>query len=454
MKPDDVDGKRVTVVGAARSGLAAARLLSRAGAAVFLTEKGELSDGARAALHEAGVHHEAGGHTARALDADFFVISPGVPSSSELVQAALRNGLRVYSEIEAASWFCRAPIIGITGSNGKTTTTSLLGYLFKNAGRSTVVAGNIGFPFSEYVLESKPEDVVVLEVSSFQLDYIDTFRPQVSVLLNITPDHLDRYDHDFVKYARSKFRIFENQQGDDVLVYNHDDALVREYVGRLAEQRPVTAWGLSQDEEVRDGAFLRGDAIVLRTGGREDVLMPVSELALRGAHNVYNSMAAAVAARALDADFGFIRESLATFAGVPHRLELVRELDGVRYVNDSKGTNVDAVRYALGSFEEPIVLIAGGKDKGNDYTPIKRLVEERVRAVIAIGESAGKVMQELGAVAPRAERAESMEEAIRKARVLAEPGDVVLLSPACASFDMFNNYEHRGEVFKEVVRSL
>ncbi|HET6567038.1 MAG TPA: UDP-N-acetylmuramoyl-L-alanine--D-glutamate ligase [Rhodothermales bacterium] len=454
MTPEEVEGKRITVVGAARSGLGAARLLSRAGATVFLTERGELGDAARILLNEAGVHHESGGHSARALDADFFVISPGVPSSSELVQAALAGGLSVFSEIEAASWFCRAPIIAITGSNGKTTTTSLTGYLYKNTGRSTLIAGNIGFPFSDIVWESKPEDVVVLEVSSFQLDHIDTFRPRVSVLLNITPDHLDRYDHDFDKYARSKFRIFENQKDDDVLIYNHDDALVQEHVGRFAERRPVKAWGFSQYEEVEQGAFLRGDTIVLRTDGREDVLLRVDELALRGEHNVYNSMAAAVAGRALEASLDVVRESLSTFAGVPHRLEFVRELDGVRYVNDSKATNVDAVRYALGSFDEPIVLIAGGKDKGNDYGPIQRLVEERTRAVIAIGESSDKVMAELGRVAPRAERAASMEEAVRRARDLAEPGDVVLLSPACASFDMFNNYEHRGEVFKGIVQSL
>ncbi len=454
MSPEEVKGKRVTIIGAARSGLAAARLLSRTGATVFLTDRGELSDEAKQNLHEAGVAFEEGGHTDRALEADFFVISPGVPSSNELVQQALHAGLAVYSEIEAASWFCRAPVVAITGSNGKTTTTSLAGYIFTRAGRNTSVAGNIGFPFSDFALERVPEDVVVLEVSSFQLDHIAAFRPRVSVLLNITPDHLDRYDNDFGKYARSKFRILENQKDDDVLVYNHDDVLVREYVERITGQRKLWALGFSREQFLSQGAFVRDGAIVLRLAGNEEMLMAPEELALRGEHNLYNSMAAALAAKAMGVGSNVIREGLATFAGVPHRLEFVRELDGVKYVNDSKATNVDAVRYALGSFEEPIVLIAGGKDKGNDYTPLKPLVERKIRAIVAIGESAEKVVRELGPCTPQSVRADSMEAAVRKSKDLAHVGDVVLLSPACASFDMFKNYEDRGDTFKRIVLGL
>jgi UDP-N-acetylmuramoylalanine--D-glutamate ligase len=299
-----------------------------------------------------------------------------------------------------------------------------------------------------------PEDVVVLEVSSFQLDHIDTFRPQVSVLLNITPDHLDRYDYDFNKYAQSKFRVFENQRDDDVLVYNHDDQLVRDYVTYVTGRRTLRALGISQQEELAEGGFLRDDTLVLRLNQQEELLMQADKLALRGRHNLYNSLAAAVAARVMEVRSDVVRESLTSFEGVPHRLELVREVDGVRYVNDSKATNVNAVWYALESFNERIVLIAGGRDKGNDYASLKPLVRRKVRAVVALGESADKVMKELGSIAEHQVEAASMEDAIRSAHLLAEPGDVVLLSPACASFDMFENYEDRGDTFKRLVRSL
>ena len=454
MDTADIKGKEVTVIGGARSGLAVARLLSEAGAKVFLTEKGEPTEGLEDSLRAAGVAYEFGGHTPRALEADFFAISPGVPSTVNLVQQAQRNGLKVYSEIEVASWFCRAPIVAITGSNGKTTTTSLVGHIFRTDGRTTVVAGNIGYPFADYVGELTPDDVVVLEVSSFQLDHIDTFRPRVSVLLNITPDHLDRYGNDFNRYAQSKFRIFENQRDDDVLVYNEDDELVQEYVAWVAKRRPLRALGISLEKEVAAGAFVRDGALVLRINQQEENLMQANQLALRGRHNLYNSLAAAVAARVMEVRSDVVRESLVSFEGVPHRLEFVRELDGVRYVNDSKATNVNAVWYALESFSERIVLIAGGRDKGNDYGPLKPLLRSKGRAVIAIGESAEKVMRELGPTAEQSMEAASMEEAIRYARLVAEPGDVVLLSPACASFDMFENYEDRGDTFKRLVRSL
>ena len=454
MDPSEITGKRVTVIGGARSGLAVARLLAEAGAQVFLTEKREATRGLEQALDEAGIAYEFGGHTRRALEADFFAISPGVPSTINIVQQAQRSGIKVYSEIEVAAWFCPAPIVAITGSNGKTTTTSLIGHIFRRAGRTTVVAGNIGYPFADYVRGLTPEAVVVLEVSSFQLDHIDTFRPRVSVLLNITPDHLDRYDYDLNQYAQSKFRIFENQKDDDVLVYNHDDALVRDYVAYVTTQRTVRTIGFSRQEVLDEGAFLRGEQIVLRIHQQEEILMEAEKLALRGQHNLYNSLAAAVAARVMEVRSDVIRESLASFEGVPHRLELVREIDGVRYVNDSKATNVNAVWYALECFNERIVLIAGGRDKGNDYSSLKPLVRRKVHAVVALGESADKVIRELGAVAEHSVSAVSMEEAIRYAHFFAEPGDVVLLSPACSSFDMFDNYEDRGDTFKRLVISL
>jgi UDP-N-acetylmuramoylalanine--D-glutamate ligase len=460
----DVRNKTVTVIGAARSGLAAARLLAERGATVFVTDSGEVGADARAELDAAGIEYESGGHTDRALDADLVVVSPGVPTQADLVQRALGNGLPVYSEIEVASWFCPSPIVAITGSNGKTTTTSLVAHVFRTAQRPLVLAGNIGSAFADRVAECTADATAVLEVSSFQLDHIDTFRPTVALLLNITPDHLNRYDDDFEQYAAAKFRIFENQQRGDVLVYNHDDGLVREH----AERDPapgVVRYPFSVERELERGAFVRDGSIVLRLtppgasgdsnpSPMEEVLMPTQNLALRGRHNLYNSLAAAISARAMEISSDVVRESLASFEGVPHRLESVREVNGVRYVNDSKATNVNAVWYALESFDAPIVLIAGGRDKGNDYSPIMDLVKARCRGIIGLGESGDKVLRELGDFAKAAARASTMEEAIQFARLMAEPGDVVLLSPACASFDMYASYEARGDEFKRLVHNL
>jgi len=446
-------------VGGARSGRAVAELLAEAGGEVFLTEQGPAPDGTEEVLNEAGVDAEFDGHTVRALDADFLVLSPGVPTQSNIVQQALRAGLDVYSEIEAASWFCDAPIVAITGTNGKTTTTSLTGHVFRNAlagepGREAIVAGNIGYPFSDYVLDVEPMDVVVLEVSSFQLDHVDTFHPRVSVLLNVTPDHLDRYDHDFEAYAQAKFNIFRNQGEGDVVVYNRDDDTVRRAVEVAADTHGFRPVAISLEEVPAVGGGLYDDHIVLRIDDEAELLMHRDELALRGRHNVYNSLAAAVSARVMEVENDVIRESLSGFEGVPHRLEEVRTVDGVLYVNDSKATNVNAVWYALESFDRPVVLIAGGRDKGNDYSDLKPLVREKVRAVVALGESADKVARELGSEAPDHSRAQTMEEALSQAQGFAQPGDAVLLSPACSSFDMYENFEERGNLFRRLVKTL
>jgi UDP-N-acetylmuramoylalanine--D-glutamate ligase len=463
-----VEGARVTVVGGARSGLAVARLLARHGASVFLTDHGPAEAGIAEGLERAGVQSEFGGHTARALDADWLALSPGVPSTSSLVQSALRQRRPVYSEIEVASWFCPAPIVAVTGTNGKTTATSLIGHVFRTAGRPTVVAGNIGYPFSDYVDDLDDETVVVLEVSSFQLDHVVTFRPKVSVLLNITPDHLDRYGGDFERYAAAKHRVFETQQAGDWLVYNHDDAPVREHVQSWAAPRGLTPVGFSTEQEPAPGAFVRDGRIVLALPDagppgaspiHHEDLMSTSDLALPGRHNLYNSLAAAVVARAMEVRSDVVRESLTSFEGVPHRLETVRTVGGVTFVNDSKATNVNAVWYALESFPARaegggVVLIAGGRDKGNDYGPLQRLVADKVAGIVALGEGAEAVERELGPHAERFAHAGSMEEAIQYARLMAEPGDTVLLSPACSSFDMFENYEDRGDTFKRLVNAL
>ena len=459
MTPSDLQHKAATVVGGARSGRAVAQLLADAGAEVFLTEQGPPTEGLPARLDEAGIAHEFGGHTRRALDADLVVLSPGVPTQSTIVQQARRTNLPIYSEIETASWFCAAPIVAITGTNGKTTTTSLTGHLVRRGlqdvpGRRVIVAGNIGYPFSDYVRDARPEDVVVLEVSSFPLDHVDTFRPRISMILNITPDHLDRYDHDFNAYAQAKFRIFRRQSGGDTVIYNHDDDLVRDYVTLQADRRGFRPVGISIRRSLDRGAYLHDDRLVVRTDDGEEVLAAPGDLALRGRHNLYNALAAAVAARRLNVGPDALRDGLSTFTGVPHRLETVRTVAGVLYVNDSKATNVNAVWYAVDSFDRPVVLIAGGRDKGNDYGNLRSLVGEKARAVVAIGESAPKVTRELGAAAGRHATAASMEEALRAAQTFARPGDVVLLSPACSSFDMYDSYEERGDTFRRLVHNL
>jgi UDP-N-acetylmuramoylalanine--D-glutamate ligase len=469
MISSDVRDTKISVIGAARSGVAVAGLLSGRGARVFLSDAGPGQAEARERLDAAGIDYEFDGHTDRVLDAAFVVISPGVPSSAEIVQRALGADLPVYSEIEVASWFCGSDIVAITGSNGKTTTTSLLAHVVRNSGKGVIAAGNIGSPFSEHVDHCTADTTIVLEVSSFQLDHIESFHPRISVLLNITPDHLDRYDNDFASYAESKFRIVRNQGParpggrSDVAVYNYDDQLVRERVQTTASRQGFSALAFSINQEVARGAYVRDDQIILRLAPdptsstatpMEEVLMPAQDLSLRGRHNLYNSLAAAIAARAMEISSDVIRESLASFEGVPHRLEYVRQVHGVKYVNDSKATNVNALWYALESFNESIVLLAGGRDKGNDYEPVKGLVRTRCRGVIGIGESGDKVVSELGDHAKSAARAHSLEEALQYAQLMAEPGDIVLLSPACASFDQFKSYEDRGDTFKRLVRQL
>ena len=458
---------RVTVIGGARSGLAAAELMARHGAVPFLTDASLLSDEAQGRMDAAGIAHESGGHTARAEAADLAVVSPGVPTEAPLVQHFLAEGVPVVSEIEAASWFADGPIVAITGSNGKTTTTSLLAHLCAAdaaaGGPPAAVAGNIGTAFSDLADRSPHGTRFVLEVSSFQLDHIRAFRPAVAVLLNITPDHLNRYGDSFARYADAKHRIYENQRPGDGLVYNADDPEVAGRCAAFCEEQGVTALPFSVERELPQGGFVRDGQLVLRlpeaglSGSdrlTEHTLMQQETLALRGTHNLYNSLAAALAARALEIRSDLVRDSLAAFEGVEHRLERVAEVGGAEWVNDSKATNVNAVWYALGSFERPVVLIAGGKDKGNDYAPLLPLVRDGVRAVIGVGESGPKVVRELGAVAPESVLTQTMAEAVAAAHRLAQPGDVVLLSPACASFDQYDNYERRGEHFKKLVGEI
>jgi UDP-N-acetylmuramoylalanine--D-glutamate ligase len=445
-------GKQFSVLGAGRSGIAVARLLKKRRAKVFLSDSASVASMKETAkeLEEIGVEYEFGGNTHRVLEADVIVVSPGVPLDSPIIKLAHERKMKVIGEIELAYEFCEAPIVAVSGTNGKTTTTTLIGEIFKAAGWNTAVAGNIGVPFADVVDSAKGEkSVVALEVSSFQLDTIDTFRPKVSILLNITPDHLDRYPN-FEAYVQSKFRIAENQKGHDVFIYNHDDDILRSF----AETVSVRTLGFSLTTELRMGAFLREGEVILRSGREREALIRPEEIGILGPHNLMNAMASALAARAMGVEYDAIRTALKSFKGVEHRIEFVRERNGIQYYNDSKATNVDSLFYALGSFAQPIVLIAGGKDKGNDYTRVEALVQEHVRAIVTVGKGAKKIESFFAGKKPILSAGFSMEEAVKLATEAAREGDVVLLSPACASFDMFDNYEHRGKVFKELVNKL
>ena len=455
---------RVVVIGAARSGIGAAELLHSAGAAVFVSDKGPISDAAKERLQTRGIAFEEGGHSAAASDGAFAVLSPGVPTQASLVQEYLSSHKEVVSEIELGSWFTQSPIIAITGSNGKTTVSSWVAHVFETAQLPYQLAGNIGRAFSEELTRklgastegsTRKELHWILEVSSFQLDHVHSFSPKVSVILNISADHMDRYNHSIDEYARAKFRLTEHQGPEQIFIYNYDDTRIRAHAESLKKQTHAPQlWAFSTRETVEQGAYVHNDHIIFRFNNHEETLMPSYELGLQGQHNLQNGLATALAARACEIKNDIIRESLSQFTGVEHRLELVRTLDGVKYINDSKATNVNAVWFALDSIKTPMTLILGGRDKGNDYSELRDQLMEKVHTVIAIGESKARIQEALGEVVPHLLMADDMRSAVRMAQKQAKRGEVVLLSPACSSFDMFESYEHRGRVFKECVQHL
>lgn len=453
-----VANKHIVVVGAARSGLAVASLLKRKGADVFVTDHGPITNAVKEKLNAFNIDFEENGHTSRAEKAAFLAISPGVPSEAPLVQKYLNEGKEVFSEIEIASWFNKSPIVAVTGSNGKTTVTNWLHHTWEKADRNHVTAGNIGFAFSDKVDQTSESSEALLEISSFQLDHIDSFHPHISVLLNITPDHLDRYNHDFSSYAESKFRIVENQTQDDWFIYNYDDPTIAEHVESIKKKEEnaprLLPFSTNKDLSEANGAFVRNQNIILKINKEEEVLMPTREVKLSGKHNLSNGLATALAARASEIKSDVIRESLRTFEGVEHRLELVRTVNGVKYINDSKATNINAVWYALDSFDVPMTIILGGRDKGNDYSELVEQIREKVHTIIAIGEAQPMIEEQLKSVVPNFQTAEDMNTAVRSAKEVAKRGEVVLLSPACSSFDMYDNYEHRGNEFKKAVNRL
>ena len=441
----------VTVIGAARSGVGVAKLLASMGARVFVSDSGDPAKVKQYTdeLDRFTIPFETGSHSEQVFDAELMVISPGVPSDEPVVIEAQKRGIAVVSELEVASWYCRVPIIAVTGTNGKTTTTTLIGRMLHDAGRLHIVAGNIGDAFSNHAAQLNSNSVAVVEVSSFQLDHVDRFKPKVSVLLNITPDHLNRYGNSLERYAASKGRIFKNQDAEDVLIYNADDEVVAELVKKARSR----AFGFSIRQTLNEGAYLDNDELVINIGGEKRTIIKREEMMLPGLHNVTNALAAALAVTVFGVDAESLKHTLATFRGVEHRLEFVREINGVSFVNDSKATNVESTRHALRSFNAPLVLMLGGRDKGNDYSQIDDLVKNNVKTIIAIGESAGNVEEHFKTIVPVV-RAESMTEAVQASLKHAGKGDTVLLSPACASFDWFDSYEHRGKVFKECVHGI
>jgi UDP-N-acetylmuramoylalanine--D-glutamate ligase len=455
-----LSGRRALVLGAARSGVAAAALLRERGAAVRLSDRrseADLDPAARA-LAGAGVRLEAGSAQQTCGDADLVVVSPGVPSDAPPLSEARRRGLPVWPEIELAWRLLEGRLVGVTGSNGKTTTTALAAHLLRACGIDAVACGNIGVPLCSLVGEDHPERWYVAELSSFQLETIEAFRPDTAVLLNLTPDHLDRHP-DFAAYRAAKERIFSNQTAEESAVLNLDDPLAPETAARL---RPRVEWfGLTDDARpafaVRDGAFIlrrRAAGEPAPAGGAALPLLPLREFALRGAHNLSNALAALTAAWLCGAQPEGLAAGLRSFQPLPHRMEPVGSVAGVEYVNDSKATNVDSALRAVESYDRPLVWIVGGRDKGADFAALRPALEGgRVRAVVAMGESRRRIASALGQSAPLSQAAD-MEEALRAAREAARPGDMVLLSPACASFDLYRNYEERGDDFRARVRRM
>lgn len=443
--------KRITVLGGGESGIGSAILAKKKGFEVLLSDLSTLTDKAKKMLDQYSIEYEEGGHTKnRILISDEIIKSPGIPDTAPIVAEAMKMGIPVISEIEFAGRYDKAKKICITGSNGKTTTTSLIYYMLQNAGLNVGLGGNIGKSYA-YQVATEKHDIYVLELSSFQLDGMYDFKADIAIILNITPDHLDRYNYDMQNYVKAKFRITRNMSENDCFIFCDDDAMtvghLREIILR-AKMLPI-----SQKHEVSQGAFTNNGNMVVRYDG-DEYTMPTDEFSLQGRHNVYNSMAAAIAGKIMNITNEVIRRSLATFKNIEHRLENVLTIKGVQYINDSKATNVNATWYALEAMKKPIVWIAGGTDKGNDYSEIYDLVEEKVKALICLGKDNDKLHKSFTGKVDVITDALSADEAVKKAYELAKPGDVVLLSPCCASFDLFKNYEDRGRKFKEAVRKL
>lgn len=439
------------VLGAGESGVGTAILGKQKGFEVFVSDKGSVPSKYREVLEHNGVEWEEGQHTeAKLVQANVVMKSPGIPDTAPLVRKLVAMGIPVISEIEFAAKYTQAEIIGITGSNGKTTTTLWTHHLLQHGGGNVGVAGNVGDSFAKMVATNDFEQYV-LEISSFQLDGIVGFKPHIAVVTNITPDHLDRYDHRFENYIASKFRIAMNQDEDDYLIYDADDEAIANGLDRYAVRATLVPFSLRTPQQF--GAYLKNDMIMINLA-TNTLEMNVASLPLSGQHNVKNAMAASLCALLANVRKETIRQSIQLFNGVPHRLEKVLKINHVDYINDSKATNVNAAYFALEGIKKPIVWIVGGVDKGNEYSQLMPLVREKVKAIICLGIDNTKIKEAFGNVMEEVVESTSMEEAVKMAYTISERGDTVLLSPACASFDLFKNYEDRGNQFKAAIRKL
>ena len=445
--------RKIAVLGGGESGVGAAVLAKVKGLEVWLSDSGKIADKYKSRLNEYGIAWEEGSHTVeQILSADEVIKSPGIPETAPIIQKVKAKNIPVISEIEFAGRYTKAQMVCITGSNGKTTTTMLTYHILKKAGLNVGMAGNVGQSLA-YQVATEQHDVYVIELSSFQLDNMYNFKANVAVIMNITPDHLDRYDYKMQNYVNAKFRILQNQTSKDAFIYMKDDPVIAAQLAHIK----VEAQQLPFAEHYEDGvaAYTTDDGeLHFNAPGATDFEMPKSELSLHGLHNLYDSMAAGLSASLLDIKKENIRQALADFQAVEHRLEYVDTIDGVRYVNDSKATNVDSCWYALDSMTTPVVLILGGKDKGNDYSEIEPLVRKKVSAIVAMGKDNEKIKEFFAGKVPVIDDTHSIEDAMAECARLAKPGETVLLSPCCASFDLLKSYEDRGEQFKAIVRKM
>ena len=442
--------KRVAILGAGESGVGAAILGVKKGLDVFVSDKGKIQEKYKNVLKNIGVEFEEGQHTeSKILNASVVVKSPGIPDTIPFIKQIREQGIEVISEIEFAGKFTKAKMIGITGSNGKTTTTMLTYHMLKKAGLNVGMAGNVGDSLAKQVSEND-KDIYVLELSSFQLDGMYHFKVDIAILLNITPDHLDRYEYQFDNYVRSKFRILQNQDSSCHLIYCADDEAIVNYMATQevkAVQHPFSIKKITEN-----GAYIKDEKLIINQHKLFE--MTIQSLALQGKHNLYNSMASGIAGRVLELKKELIRESLSDFQNVEHRLEFVAKIHGIDFVNDSKATNINSTWYALESFQHPIIWVVGGVDKGNDYEMLKEMVAEKVKAIVCLGKDNTKIHEAFGDIIEDIVDAGSAQEAVNLAYGYGRSGDTVLLSPACASFDLFENYEDRGHQFKSAVKAL
>jgi len=452
----NLDNKhKIIVLGAGESGNGAALLAQKEGYVVFVSDNGKIKENYKNELESAGIPFEENGHSLELLkDGDLIIKSPGIPDKSTVIQYLKNLNKEIISEIEWAFRFKKeSKIIAITGTNGKSTTTSLIYHLLKSAGKDVSLVGNIGYSFAKQIAE-KPTEWYVAEISSFQLDDIRTFRPDIGIILNITPDHLNRYDYKFENYIHAKFKIAENQTEQDLLILNIDDQEIKHYL-QEHQLKPKIAKITMNNNDFTDetGAFMKDDELNINYDG-DDLKISIHDLSLKGKHNQYNSMAAGISARATGMRNINLRESFKTFEGLEHRLEFVATVRGVDFINDSKGTNLNSVWFALESMKKPVVLILGGQDKGNNYDEIMDLVKEKVTAIICLGKDNSAILKKFEGVVKTIVETKSAIDAVNAAYAIAETGDTVLLSPGCASFDLFENFEDRGRQFKGAVRNL